>query len=103
MAGIGRAAEIAVCAMGEAAGMLREAAIDGDDLWLAGERLTAEAVRTRVRELCARAGAPAPAPADSMVKPMGAMLPLVTIRVPVRSSSPEPSSPESPAAGSRTC
>ena len=70
MAGIRRAANVAVCAMREAAAMLREAVVDGDELWLAGERLTAEAVRARVRELCARAGAPAPA--DIMVKPMGA-------------------------------
>ncbi len=70
MAGIRGAADVAVCAMREAAAMLREAVVDGDELWLAGERLTAEAVRARVRELCARAGAPAPA--DIMVKPMGA-------------------------------
>jgi Xaa-Pro aminopeptidase len=70
MAGIRRAAEVAVCAMGEAAAMLREAVIDGDELFgAAGERLEAEAVRSRIREVCARAGAPAPA--DIMVKPMG--------------------------------
>ncbi len=70
MAGIRRAADVAVSAMGQAAAMLREAAIDGDGLCLAGEQLTAEAVRARVREVCARAGAPAPS--DIMVKPMGA-------------------------------
>jgi Xaa-Pro aminopeptidase len=41
--------------------MLREATIDGDSLTLAGELLTAERVRARIRETCARAGAPTPA------------------------------------------
>jgi Xaa-Pro aminopeptidase len=69
MDGIRRAADAAVAAMGQAAAMLREAEIDGDRLMLVGEPLTAEAVRARVREVCARAGAPAPA--DIMIKPMG--------------------------------
>jgi Xaa-Pro aminopeptidase len=69
MEGIRRAADAAVAAMGVAAAMLREAEIDGDRLLLSGALLTAEAVRERMREVCARAGAPAPA--DIMVKPMG--------------------------------
>ena len=69
MAGIRRAVDAALAAMREAATMLREAAIDGDRLLAAGEPLTAEAVRARVREVCARAGAPAPP--DIIVKPMG--------------------------------
>ncbi len=70
MAGIRRAANVAIRAMGEAAAMLREAEIDGDELRLAGELLTAETLRARIRELCARAGSPAPA--DIMVRAMGA-------------------------------
>jgi Xaa-Pro aminopeptidase len=69
MAGIRRASEVAVSAMREAARMLREATIDGEGLMLDEELVTAEAVRGRIREVCARAGAPAPA--DIMVKPMG--------------------------------
>jgi Xaa-Pro aminopeptidase len=69
LAGIRRAAVAAEAAMREAATMLREAAIDGDALIAGRERLTAEAVRARIREVCARAGAPAPP--DIMVKPMG--------------------------------
>jgi Xaa-Pro aminopeptidase len=69
MAGIRRAAEAAVAAMTEAAAMLRAAQIHGDRLLLDGDQLTAEVVRERIREVCARAGAPAPA--DIMVKPMG--------------------------------
>ncbi len=69
MAGVRRAADVASRAMAEAARMLREAAIEGDGLVLAGERLTAENVRARVREMCARAGAPAPA--DIIVKAAG--------------------------------
>jgi Xaa-Pro aminopeptidase len=61
MAGIRRAAGVAVEAMGVAATMLREASIEGDGLYLAGELLTAERVRSSIRETCARAGAPAPA------------------------------------------
>ena len=69
MAGIRRASTAALAAMGEAATMLRVAVVDGDVLLLEGEVLTAEAVRARIREVCANAGAPAPA--DIIVKPMG--------------------------------
>jgi Xaa-Pro aminopeptidase len=69
MKGIRRASDAAVAAMGAAAAMLREAEIDGDRLIWAGELLTAEVVRERIREVCAQAGAPAPP--DIMVKPMG--------------------------------
>jgi Xaa-Pro aminopeptidase len=69
MAGIRRAAGIACEAMAEAGRMLREAMIDGGCLVLEGERLTAEKVRARIREICARAGAPTPA--DIMVVPAG--------------------------------
>ena len=69
MAGIRRATNAGLDAMRAAAGMLREAEIRGDELWRDGERLTSEAVRTRIREVCGRAGAPAPA--DIIVKPMG--------------------------------
>jgi Xaa-Pro aminopeptidase len=74
MAGIRRAAEVALQAMGEAAAMLREAAIEGDDLLLGGELLTAEAVRSRIREVCARARAPAPA--DIIVIALGPNAPV---------------------------
>ncbi len=60
IAGIRRAAAVACQAMTAAAGMLREARIDADGLVLAGELLTAERVRERIREVCARAGAPTP-------------------------------------------
>jgi Xaa-Pro aminopeptidase len=69
MAGIRRAAGVAVEAMGVAARMLREASIDRNRLYLADELLTAERVRSSIRETCARAGAPAPA--DIMVTPAG--------------------------------
>jgi len=69
MAGIRRAADAAVRGMAAAAAVLRDAAVRGDELWQGDERLTSEAVRTRIREVCARLGAPAPA--DIMVKPMG--------------------------------
>jgi Xaa-Pro aminopeptidase len=69
MAGVRRASEVALAAMSEAATMLREATIDGEQLELAGEVLTSEAVRLRIREVCARGGAPAPA--DIIVKAMG--------------------------------
>ncbi len=69
MAGIRRATAAGLEALGAAATMLREAAIRGDELWDGDERLTAESVRARIREVCARLGAPAPA--DIMVKPMG--------------------------------
>jgi Xaa-Pro aminopeptidase len=74
MAGIRRAAGVAVDAMGEAAAMLREAAVDGDRLLLGREPLTAEAVRGRIREVCASAGAPAPA--DIIVRALGEDAPI---------------------------
>jgi Xaa-Pro aminopeptidase len=69
MAGSRRAAAVACKAMADVASMMREAMIDGDGLVLAGELLTAERVRGRIREVCARAGAPTPA--DIMVVPAG--------------------------------
>jgi Xaa-Pro aminopeptidase len=69
MAGIRRATAAGIDAMRAAAAMLREAEIRGSELWRDGERLTSESVRGRIREVCGRAGAPAPA--DIMVKPMG--------------------------------
>jgi Xaa-Pro aminopeptidase len=69
MAGIRRATNAGLDALRAAATMLREAEIRGQELWHDGERLSSEAVRTRIREVCGRAGAPAPA--DIMVKPMG--------------------------------
>ncbi len=69
LAGIRRAAAAAVAAMNEAAAVLRDAEIRDGGLWRDGERLTSEVLRTRIRELCSRAGAPAPP--DIMVKSMG--------------------------------
>lgn len=69
MAGIRRANQAAMDAMAEAARILREASVDDGGLVREGEQLTAEAVRGRIREVCARAGAPAPA--DIIVKPNG--------------------------------
>jgi len=70
MAGIRRATNAGLDALRAAATMLREAEIRGEELFgRDGERLTSEAVRTRIREVCSRADAPAPA--DIMVKPMG--------------------------------
>jgi Xaa-Pro aminopeptidase len=69
MAGIRRAANAAVEAVGAAMAMLRESEVRGDELWHGGERLTCEAVRALIREVCGSAGAPAPP--DIMVKPMG--------------------------------
>jgi Xaa-Pro aminopeptidase len=69
MAGIRRATNAGLDAMRAAATMLREAEIRGDELWRDGEELTSESMRARIREVCSRAGAPAPA--DIMVKPMG--------------------------------
>ena len=74
MAGIRRAAAVACQAMADAAAMLRESAIDEDSLVLAGGPLTAERVRQRIRELCARAGAPAPP--DIMVVAAGPNAPI---------------------------
>lgn len=69
MAGIRRAASAAVEALGDAADLLRAAEIHDGELWHGGERLTSELVRARIREICARAGAPAPP--EIMVKAMG--------------------------------
>jgi Xaa-Pro aminopeptidase len=68
MAGIRRATEAGLAGLAECARALREATIDGDQLRLDGEVLTSEIVRARVREVCARAGAPAPD--DIIVAPM---------------------------------
>jgi Xaa-Pro aminopeptidase len=68
LAGIRRAAGAAVAGVEEAARVLREADIDGDDLRWEGEILTAELLRARIREVCARLGAPAPE--DIIVAPM---------------------------------
>lgn len=67
--GIRRAADAAMEAMRETARMLREAEIRGDELLLEGQPLTSEALRGRIREVCAQAGAPAPP--DIMVTRMG--------------------------------
>lgn len=70
MAGIRRATNAGLHALRAAATMLREAEIRGGELLSSnGDRLTSEAVRAVIREVCARAGAPAPA--DIMVKAMG--------------------------------
>jgi Xaa-Pro aminopeptidase len=68
MAGIRRATEAGLAGLAECARSLREATIDGDQLRSDGELLTSEIVRARVREVCARAGAPAPD--DIIVAPM---------------------------------
>jgi Xaa-Pro aminopeptidase len=68
LAGIRRAAHAAVAGVEECARVLREAEIDGDGLRYDGEVLTSEALRARVREVCARLGAPAPE--DIIVAPM---------------------------------
>jgi len=68
MAGIRRATDAALAGMAEAARLLREADIDGDQLRHGGEVLTSETVRGHVREVCARAGAPAPE--DIIIAPM---------------------------------
>ena len=69
MAGIRRATAAGLDALRAAAAMLREAEIRDGELHRDGERLTSESVRERIREVCGRAGAPAPP--DIMVKPMG--------------------------------
>jgi Xaa-Pro aminopeptidase len=68
LAGIRRAAHAAVAGVEEAARVLREAKIDGDTLRFDGDVLTSEALRGRIREVCARLGAPAPE--DIIVAPM---------------------------------
>ncbi|MBV9603856.1 MAG: aminopeptidase P family protein [Solirubrobacterales bacterium] len=69
MAGIRRATNAGLDAMRAAATILRESEIRGEELWHEGERVTSESLRTLIREVCARAGAPAPP--DIMVKTMG--------------------------------
>jgi Xaa-Pro aminopeptidase len=61
LAGIRRAAAAGMAAIRDAAGVLREARPDGGVLRHDGEVLTAEALRARIRSVCARLGAPAPA------------------------------------------
>lgn len=69
LAGIRRASVVAVTAMREAARILREARIAGASLLSPdGEPLRSETLRARVRELCARAGAPVGA--DMIVRAM---------------------------------
>jgi Xaa-Pro aminopeptidase len=68
MDGIRRATEAGLAGLAECARALREASIDGDQLRSDGGVLTSEIVRARVREVCARAGAPAPD--DIIVAPM---------------------------------
>ena len=68
LAGIRRAARAAVAGVEEAARILRETTIDGQALRWGGEVLTSELLRTRIREVCARLGAPAPE--DIIVAPM---------------------------------
>jgi Xaa-Pro aminopeptidase len=72
--GIKRATDAALEAFAEAARMLREAQIDGERLVLDGEPLTAEALRARIRGVCARVGAPAPP--DIIVREAGPQAPL---------------------------
>jgi Xaa-Pro aminopeptidase len=66
--GIRRATAAGLAGLDEAARILRAAQVDGDGLRLDGEVLTAEALRARIREVCARLGAPAPE--DVIVAPM---------------------------------
>jgi Xaa-Pro aminopeptidase len=60
LAGIRRAQAAAEAGMRAATALLRQAAPDGEHLVLGGEPLTAEAVRTALRDACQRHGAPAP-------------------------------------------
>ncbi len=66
--GIRRATAAGLAGLDEAARVLREAAIDGERLRLDGAVLTAEALRARIRAVCAARGAPAPE--DIIVAPM---------------------------------
>jgi len=58
--GIRRAQVAAEAGMSAAAGVLREAVVDGDRLTVHGEALTAESVRAVLREACRLHGAPTP-------------------------------------------
>ncbi|HEV2013431.1 MAG TPA: M24 family metallopeptidase [Candidatus Dormibacteraeota bacterium] len=60
LAGIRRAQAAAESGMSAAAALLGQAVPDGDGLVLGAEVLTAESVRTVLREACRRSGAPAP-------------------------------------------
>ena len=60
LAGIRRAQAAAEAGMRAAAALLRQAAPEGEQLVLGGEPLTAEAVRSALRDECQRHGAPAP-------------------------------------------
>jgi Xaa-Pro aminopeptidase len=66
--GIRRATRAGLAGLAEAARVLRESHVAGDMLRAHGDMLTAEIVRARIREVCARAGAPAPE--DIIVAPM---------------------------------
>jgi Xaa-Pro aminopeptidase len=66
--GIRRATAAGLAALDEVARVLREARIDGETLRVDGEVLTSEALRARVRAVCAAHGAPAPE--DIIVAPM---------------------------------
>ncbi len=70
MAGIRRAVDAGVAAMSEGARLLRESEIDGEWLVHDGAPLTSELLRERIREVCARAGCPAPP--DIIAAPMRA-------------------------------
>ena len=74
MAGIRRATDAALAGMARAAAMVRDAEIAGGELRVDGRVLTAEDVRTAIRETCARAGAPCPA--DIIVKAAGPGAPI---------------------------
>lgn len=69
LAGIRRAVDAAKSGLEAAATMLREAVIEDGTLMSGGGPLTAEAVRARIREVCARLKAPAPA--DILVQATG--------------------------------
>jgi Xaa-Pro aminopeptidase len=66
--GIRRATAAGLAGLDEAARVLRASEVDGDGLRFEGEVLTAETLRARIREVCARHGAPAPE--DIIVAPM---------------------------------
>lgn len=70
MAGVRRATDAGIAGMREAARLLRESEIDGERLVHEGAPLTSELVRARIREVCARAGCPAPP--DIIAAPMRA-------------------------------
>jgi Xaa-Pro aminopeptidase len=72
--GIKRATDAALEGFAEAARILRESQISTDGLVFEGDPLTAEALRARIREVCARVGAPAPS--DIIVREAGPEAPL---------------------------